>query len=534
VALGDKYPVVYVDGDVPQLPIQLGQLLVDSSQISVGNTNLQQCTSQVPLVYEPIQGGYPITPAEVIAGVTIVNDHYPESCPDRYANNTVPGTTDMRAAWMAAYTVWRAGGRSMSANGTYRLNPDGANTYSLLWNDDILIDGAGAVTLIGNGSGEYTLLYINGGTNVTIRIAGITFDGALVGYTPASSNSIGIRLGSSISSIDIDTCRLTRFSGDAIYSSATVNGIGGSIHDITIDDVGRSAVTLAVGDKIALKNIRTKDVQIQPFSLLATNSAAVLRNIDVIDCHVDGGGNYSVAPYHNIDRAGIAVIGQPGAAATDQCNIRVIGGSVRNFGMSAAGTVPLVLGIETRDIKRPIVQGLLVDTVRNIGLYSYRTDGAVYADNEAYGCDIGLNMNDCDNYSEMDNTCLGNTTSQKSYFGVDGATSYIRADGMNETMARGSMTFPAGVPTLAAGAFNVAVDLDAGTGNTRFVFTRGANSARYSVEVTLNGSSAATGTYRTSSLTSAKFNVETFTAGVAADEPYTFVVTGMYTGTVEP
>ena len=55
---GDQYQVVYVDGDVPQLPIQLGQLLVDSSLVSPENTNLQQCTSQNPLVYEPLQGGF--------------------------------------------------------------------------------------------------------------------------------------------------------------------------------------------------------------------------------------------------------------------------------------------------------------------------------------------------------------------------------------------------------------------------------------------------------------------------------------------
>ncbi len=52
----DTNQVVYVDGDVPQLPIQLGQLLVDSSQISTGIPNLQQCTSQNPLRYVPLVG----------------------------------------------------------------------------------------------------------------------------------------------------------------------------------------------------------------------------------------------------------------------------------------------------------------------------------------------------------------------------------------------------------------------------------------------------------------------------------------------
>lgn len=56
MARGDNNQVVYVAGDVPQLPLQLGQLLVDSSQVSPGITNLQQCTSQSPLVYEAVAG----------------------------------------------------------------------------------------------------------------------------------------------------------------------------------------------------------------------------------------------------------------------------------------------------------------------------------------------------------------------------------------------------------------------------------------------------------------------------------------------
>ncbi len=84
MARGDNNQVVYVDGDIPQLPLQLGQLLVDSSQVSPGTTNLQQCTSQSPLVYEPVQGGYPINPAETAAGVVIYNDLYPPGWLERY------------------------------------------------------------------------------------------------------------------------------------------------------------------------------------------------------------------------------------------------------------------------------------------------------------------------------------------------------------------------------------------------------------------------------------------------------------------
>lgn len=96
-ARGDKSQVVYVDGDVPQLPIQLGQLLVDSSQIALGATNLQQCTSQDPLTYEPLQGGYPLTAFEVVAGVVPASYLYPYGDVRRYG--MVPGN---KAALIAA------------------------------------------------------------------------------------------------------------------------------------------------------------------------------------------------------------------------------------------------------------------------------------------------------------------------------------------------------------------------------------------------------------------------------------------------
>jgi hypothetical protein len=124
VARGDNNQVVYVAGDIPQLPLQLGQLLVDSSLVSPGNTNLQQCTSQSPVTYAPIQGGYPITPGEVTAGVVVVNDLYPPGYWDRYGNNTTPGTTDMAPAASAAYAVAKQGGCSVrwGATAPYRLN----------------------------------------------------------------------------------------------------------------------------------------------------------------------------------------------------------------------------------------------------------------------------------------------------------------------------------------------------------------------------------------------------------------------------
>lgn len=48
---------------------------------------------------------YDQTLAEIAAGATIVNSHYPELWVDRYGTNTIPGTTDMTAAFLAARDV---------------------------------------------------------------------------------------------------------------------------------------------------------------------------------------------------------------------------------------------------------------------------------------------------------------------------------------------------------------------------------------------------------------------------------------------
>ncbi len=531
---GDSYQVVYVDGDVPQLPIQLGQLLVDSSEIDSGTTNLQQCTSQSPLIYLPVTGAFGRTAAEVLAGVTVVNYYYPEGRVDRYGNNTVPGTTDMRAAFDAAYLVFKNGGTPPWGVGTYRLNKNGANVYALRWDSDVVLNGHGAMTLVGDGAQEYTLLYITGGSNVHVDVSGTTFDGALTGYTPAATNSIGIRQGSSVDRYNVANCHFTRFSSAAVYFAAQVPGKGGFIRDCTLDDIGHSGIGLAFGEKLTLSKVIAKNVQLQPFNLSTNNVTDILRNIDVVDCHVFGGGDYGGA-FATTDRAAYAVIGRPTAASTDQGNIRLVNCSTHDYGLSAPGTVPLVLGVETRDIYRPLVTGHLSTGVRNIGLYSYRTVNALFQGCVATGNDVGLAMNNCTDYAEIGNSCYGNTTADRDYFGTDAPSTYLQADGLNTVLARGSVTFPAGVPTLANAEWNVTVDADVGTGHTRFAFINDASAnARYSVEVTLSGSSAATGTYRTNTHTATTFNIETFTAGVAADEPYDFVVIGLPANTVEP
>ncbi len=66
----------------------------------------------------------PQTAEESAAGATIVNNVYPPGCVDRYGINTVPGTTDMTAAFNAAFAVAKQFGCEVTwgATAPYRLN----------------------------------------------------------------------------------------------------------------------------------------------------------------------------------------------------------------------------------------------------------------------------------------------------------------------------------------------------------------------------------------------------------------------------
>ena len=152
---GDSNQVVYVDGDVPQLPIQLGQLLVDQSKIGPGQTNLQQCTSQDPLVYEPVQGGFP---------VYLV---------DNYQINTVPGTTNMYPGFAAAVAAANAGGGGTVTclpGSTYRLESE------LIVLEGVYIDLNRSTTnhYFGNNTSDaaYRLRDYTGVRNGTINVIG--------------------------------------------------------------------------------------------------------------------------------------------------------------------------------------------------------------------------------------------------------------------------------------------------------------------------------------------------------------------------
>lgn len=137
---GDQSQVVYVDGDVPQLPIQIGQLLVDSSEISAGVTNLQQCTSQSPLTYVPISGRYVGDIRNFGADPTGVED----------------STSAIQAALDAYSAIW-------IPDGTYKIT----STIVLNSNNVLMFESRAAI--ITTATHDINLVAAGGKTNISIR-----------------------------------------------------------------------------------------------------------------------------------------------------------------------------------------------------------------------------------------------------------------------------------------------------------------------------------------------------------------------------
>lgn len=477
-----------------------------------------------------------ITAAEKTSNTPVVNQAYVPGHVLRYALSI---DTDYRPAFERAYTQFKAGGATIVAPaGQLYLSKSGANTYALKFDGNVHMVSEGRTKLLAD-DGAYNHILIKDGTDVDIVMKGFDFDHGSASVSADSSDHICVRIESSINTIVVEDCTLTGFLADGFYIRADVTGRGGYFKNVTSSTggAGRSLVTIAQGEKLRFIDCTATDIGLQGFVTAPTNNTTVCRNIDFINCEVVGGGNYSTSPYNNVDRAGFFLSGSSGASATVQSNIRAINCRVQDFGNSAGGAVPLVLGVETREITRPVVIGMLATNVgrgsSDTGLYSYLTTGAVYQGNYAALNGKGLWMNACGEYTDEGNTCINNTTKNRDYNGPDGATNFIKADGLITVLARGSVSFSAGAPVVNSSQ-NLSGATDLGTGDTRWTFSNQPGSANYSVIATFRSFSGTSGLIQSASHSTASFRIVTFTAGAAADEAYDFVVLGVPASTTEP
>ncbi len=478
-----------------------------------------------------------VTSAETTSDTAVINKAYGPGHILRYA---LAIDTDYRPAFERAYTQFKAGGAPiMAPAGNLYLSKSGANTYALKFDGNVHMVSEGRTTLLADDD-AYNHILIDDGTDVDIVMKGFDFDHGSSSITAESTDHICVRIESSINTIHVEDCALGGFLADGFYIRADVTGRGGYFKNVTSSTggAGRSLVYIAQGEKIRFIDCTATDIGLQGFVTAPTDNATVCRNIDFINCEVYGGGNYSTSPYHNVDRAGFYGGGVTGASATIQSNIRFINCRVHDYGNTAGGSVPLVLGIETRETTRPIVSGMIATNVgrggSDTGLYSFLTTGAVYRGCVSTGNGKGIWMNACGEYTEEANTCIGNTT-DRDYNGPDGVTNFIKADGRTTVLAWANVSFSGGAPIINASWNLSTTATDLGTGDTRFTFSNDAgNSGDYAAVAMYRSHSGTSGFIQSASQTTTTFRVLTYSALVASDQNFNVFVMGYPDKSVEP
>lgn len=174
---------------------------------------------------------YPQTAAELAANVMPVNYFYPPFMVDRYATNSLPGTTDMTGAWNNAITAAsQAGGVVTCLQATYRIS----NTLTIA--GPVSIDGGNSFASDTTGSAiiysavNLPILRYNVGSrfvrldNINIQgvaAIGASQDGVQIGYN-AGAGAHGIRM----RNVNIFNC--------GNYGLNVINSISGTYESLYI------------------------------------------------------------------------------------------------------------------------------------------------------------------------------------------------------------------------------------------------------------------------------------------------------------
>lgn len=474
---------------------------------------------------------YPQTAAEQSAGVTPTNYYYEPGDVRRYGA-AIDGSTDDRTAIQAAYDQFKQGGPApILPAGVSYVSKNGSNTYALLFDDDAILDGGGHFTLKGDGVNNYNLIKIINGTNIKIDIRGIFFDcGKSSPSRPSDNEDICVRIESSVDTLNIEDCDFKNYNEDGVYFRASVTGAGGRIHHNRFRNGARSAVTLSQGQYVSIDNNDIKDILLQPVNVQATDINTVCRQISVDRNRIISGGTDTNSAG---DRAAIFMAHVDGAASSVMGQYACRGNVIKDFA-SAYGGAAFGFGIEIREVTDAIIEGNEVTGCLDAGLFSYLTTRAAFIGNLSCGNDKGLWMNKCTDYSDIGNTCANNTTADRDYHGPDGATTYLQADGLMQIIARGSVTFNAGTPSLSD-SFGISSLTDLGTGDTKFTFSRTVDHTTYSVIATPRSVASNNCFIESATHNGTDFRiVTTLSGGAASDEFYDFIVVARANSTTVP
>jgi len=144
-------------------------------------------------------------------------------------------------------------------------------------------------------------------------------------------------------------------------------------------------------------------------------------------------------------------------------------------------------------------------------------------------------MNDCDDYSDVGNTCIGNTV-DRDYNGPDGLNDFTQADGLNFMLGRSGVSIIAGNPQLNGGHYNLSIARHSGSpaGDFDFTFINPAGDANYSVIATYRGHSGTSGFIQSSGHTTTGFRLLTYSGTSLSDQNFDVLVIGPAENTTVP
>lgn len=462
---------------------------------------------------------YDRTDAEAAAGITLTAPFtgYAPGNVKRYGA-AVDGVTDDRAAIMKAYAAFKQGNPPPFWNGTCLVLQSSTVGRALDFDTDVVLYGQGNMTLKGDGVNNYSLLYCSGSGRVDIQ--GVIFDGGKnAPITSGGGTNIDILLrvqGGTYTTVNVQNCTFRNYNGSGIYSHAAYNSGGAKYHHNSFYNGAGYAISLDRGQYVEITDNIITGILLQPINVATNDNVTTMRAVTIARNTIIGGGTATDA----VDRAGIFLSHKLGAAAAVMGQYVVADNVIKDFGVGYGGGA-LVLGIETREATDVLVTGNMVTGINlanGIGLYSFQTTRASYIGNQSSGNNVGLNMNQCTDYTEKGNLCFGNTTWDRDYHGPTAASTFVEAEGLRTVFVWGVVSIAAGVATLSQG-YNVASVSRTALGVVQITLSTAMDHTNYDIQT----STRATGQSSSSTYAASTFNVNlTDSAGAPADVNFNF------------
>jgi hypothetical protein len=199
----------------------------------VGSTALM---SERAMAQSCIAACYAQTAAESSAGVTPVNQQYPPYWVPRYGNNSVPGTTDCRAAIQAAVDAGAVAGHPAYLPGWFGEAKISSSISFAASRSGLLGDAAGASRILCGNTNAFEIAA--GRSFITIGHLSI----ACTRYTDTPNSLTAIRVNGTTAS-SVDFCTFTDLFIDGFETAIAANGLRNSAIHRILSVYGKNGIT---------------------------------------------------------------------------------------------------------------------------------------------------------------------------------------------------------------------------------------------------------------------------------------------------